>query len=351
MTASPEPDAPLHVALLAPPWYQVPPAAYGGIESVVADLANQLVGQGHRVTLIGHAGEGLTAEVVGTYDEPQGDRIGDSAVEVAHAAAAQNMIAQLTPDVVHDHSLAGPLLAASRPCPTVVTMHGPPTPDIAMMFHALRSDVGLVAISDSQREQAPQLPWLSTVYNAVEVDQYPFRPQKDDFFLFLGRCTPDKGVHLAVQAARDAGRPLVLAMKCSEPHEQEYFDAEVKPLLGPDTDFVGEVGGERKLDLLARARALLFPIQWDEPFGMVAIEAMACGTPVVGSRRGALPETVVQGLTGVLVDDPAELPAALHAVEEIDPRTCREHVAQRFSGEAMAHGYAHAYRLALAGAR
>lgn len=343
MPASTLVTGPLHVVLVAPPWFRLPPDGYGGIESVVAELADRLVLRGHRVTVIGHAGESLRATVVRTYLDPQGDRLGNQDVEVAHAASTRRLLAALRPDIIHDHTLAGPLLAPSRPAPTVATVHGPVNPDIAMYFEALRDCVQLVAISHAQRRADPRLPWLATVHNAVSVDAYPFRSTKDDYVLFLGRCSPDKGVHLAVEAARAAGRRLLLAMKCSEPTELEYFEAKVRPLLGPDTDYVGEVQGARKLALLAGARALICPVRWEEPFGMVAIEAMACGTPVVGLARGALPETVDDGVTGLLVHEPEDLPAAIEAAERLDPHACRVHVETRFSGAAMAAAYEDAY--------
>ena len=338
----------LTIALLAPPWFRIPPDGYGGIEVVVAELADTLLDRGHHVTVVGLAGNGLRAPARSTYREPQGDRLGDVAVEVAHLAQARQVIAELRPDVVHDHTLAGPLLAPSRSCPTVVTAHGPVTADIERYFTALSDCIHLVSISDSQRASTPHLPWLSTVYNAVSVDDYPFRDEKEDYVLFLGRCCPEKGVDTAIQVARAAGRRLVIAMKCSEPQEQAFFTERVKPLLGDDTDYIGEVAGDEKLDLIARASALLCPVRWDEPFGLVAIESMACGTPVVALRRGAFSETVQDGVTGVLTDDAADLPRALDSARYVDPTACRERVASRFSPQAMAEGYERAYRQALA---
>lgn len=340
-------ERPLRVAVVAPPWFRVPPEGYGGIESVAAELVDQLVERGHEVTLVGHGGHGLRARAIPTYPEPQGERLGVGDVEVAHAAATQRVIERLRPDVVHDHSLAGPLLAALRPCPTVATVHGPVTDDLSLYYRSLGDQVGLVAISQAQRSAAPELPWVATVHNAVSVERYPFRRDKSDYLLFLGRCTADKGVDLAITAARAAGRRLVLAMKCSEPAEHEYFQSTVRPLLGDDVEFAGEVGGRRKLELLSGASALLLPIRWDEPFGMVAIEGMACGTPIVACRRGALPEIVEDGRTGVLVDDPADLSEAIGKAAAIDPAACRERVEQRFASPVMAASYEAVYRAAV----
>ncbi|NYH55067.1 MULTISPECIES: glycosyltransferase family 4 protein [Nocardiopsis] len=336
---------PVRLILLAPPWYEVPPAGYGGIEEMLAELCDQLIGFGHDVTLVGAGRSATGARSHSTYDKPQGERIGESVVEVAHAAAAQRVIEELRPDLVHDHTLAGPLAAPARPVPTLVTAHGPVNQDYAMYYGSLGSAIGLAAISHAQRRTAPELPWVATVHNAVALHRYTCRSrrEKEDYALVLGRCTPDKGIDTAILAARAAGRRTVLALKCSERGEQDYFDAAIRPLLGPDVDYVGEASAEEKTELLGRAGCLLFPVRWEEPFGMVAIEAMACGTPVVAFRRGALPETVVDGVTGVLADREAELPAAVDTAMELDPGTCREHVCRNFTGETMARGYERAY--------
>jgi hypothetical protein len=198
---------------------------------------------------------------------------------------------------------------------------------------------------------AAELNWIGTVHNALRLETWPFHPDKEDFALFLGRFHPDKAPHLALEAAHAAGLPLVLAGKCAEPLEKQYFDKEVKPrLTGADVVF-GVADATAKRDLLSRARCLLFPVQWEEPFGMVMIEAMACGTPVVALRCGAVPEVVKHGVTGLICDTPEELPAALAEVTRLDPAACRAHVAQGFSAQELARGYVRAYRAALASHR
>jgi glycosyltransferase involved in cell wall biosynthesis len=180
------------------------------------------------------------------------------------------------------------------------------------------------------------------------VDTFPFRAEKDDFALFLGRFCPDKAPHLAIEAARAAGMPIVLAGKCTEPPELAYFTREIEPRLGPDTTVFGVADAAAKRDLLSRAACLLFPIRWEEPFGLVVIEAMACGTPVVALRRGAVPELIVPGQTGVIVDRPGELPAAISAARRLDPGICRKHVEANFTTDLMAAGYEAAYLQTLA---
>jgi glycosyltransferase involved in cell wall biosynthesis len=334
----------LHVAMVAPPWFDVPPRKYGGIEAVLADLVEALVDRGHEVTLIGVGEDRTRARLIPTFPQPLGERLGEPFPEVLHAAHAARIIDQLDVDVIHDHSLAGPLVAAGREVPTVVTVHGPATGELGEYYRQLGTTVSLVAISDRQRRIAPDLNWQATVHNAIRVDGFPYQDEKEDWVLFLGRCVQDKGMHVAIDAARAAGRRIVLAAKCFEPSERAYFDAEIAPRLGPDTEWLGEVDAAQKKDLLSRARCLLFPILWEEPFGMVMIESLACGTPIVALRRGSVPEVVIDGLTGIICDDPDELPAALHEVGTIDPELCRKDVIDRFRPEVMAAGYEDAYR-------
>jgi len=342
----------LHVAVVAPPWFRVPPSGYGGVESVCADLVDGLVAAGHAVTLVGAGGQGTRAtRYVSTYDDPPSHRLGEPLPEVLHAARAAEAIEGLDVDVVHDHTLAGPLLARGRRVPTVVTVHGPVTGEPGRYYRALGRTVDLVSISRSQRRSAPDLPWVATVYNAVDVDAFPYRDRKDDFLLFLGRLHPDKAAHLAIDTARRTKLPIVVAGKCTETVENDYLRAQIQPRLGPDVTIFGCANAAQKRDLLSRAAALVFPIQWEEPFGMVMIEAMACGTPVVTLRRGAAPEVVVDGVTGVVCDDPDQLPDAVRAVRSLDPLACREHVHRTFNVATMVAGYVAAYRAAVAAQR
>jgi glycosyltransferase involved in cell wall biosynthesis len=341
---------PLRIAMVAPPWFELPPRGYGGVEAVCADLVDALVARGHEVTVIGVGHNGTRGRFRRTYDTPQGPRLGEPMPEVLHAAAAGRILDELDVDLVHDHSLAGPLLARGREVPTVVTVHGTVSGESGEYYRRLGDGVRLVAISDAQRRIAPDLNWCATVHNAIDAGGFPFHEDKEDWVLFLGRCTPDKGMHLAIDVAREAGRNIVLAAKCSEPAEISYFETEIKPRLGPDVEWLGEVGGERKKKLLARAHCLLFPIQWEEPFGMVMIEAMACGTPVVALKRGSVPAVVTHGRTGLVCEDPAELADAINSAGTISPVACRADVLHRFHPDTMAAGYERAYRQALADA-
>ncbi|OXM73944.1 MULTISPECIES: glycosyltransferase family 4 protein [Amycolatopsis] len=346
-----DPDRPLRVAMVVPPYFDVPPKAYGGVEAVVADLADALVDRGHQVTLIGAGRPGTKARFVPVWDRTVPELLGEPYPEVIHAIAARRAVQRLAAtegvDVVHDHSLAGPLNAPAYGVPTVATVHGPVGEDMARYYAELGDDVHLVAISNRQRELAPGLNWIGTVHNALRLADWPYQSEKDDYALFLGRFHPDKAPHLALEAAHRAGLRLVLAGKCAEPIEKEYFEREVRPRLTENDHVFGVADATAKRELLAKARCLLFPIQWEEPFGMVMIEAMACGTPVVALRSGAVPEVVVDGVTGLVRDHPADLAQALRDVRHLDPAKCRAHVAEHFDVGGLGAGYEAAYRRAV----
>ncbi len=278
-----------------------------------------------------------------TFDEPQGDRVGETMPEVVHAARAARLLADTDADVIHDHSTAGPLSAGSRSVPTVVTAHNPVTGEHGDYYRALGGTGAPVAIPHALPAAAPDLAWAATVHNAVRVDTYPFSADKGDYALFLGRASADKGVHLALDAAREAGVRLLLAGKCSEPGERAYFDAEIAPRLGDDAVWLGEADHLRKRELLAGARCLVAPVRWEEPFGLVLVEALACGTPVVAFPRGAVPEIVRDGVTGFVCEDVDGLARAIVDAGRLDPAACRADAKTRFDVPAMAAGYESVY--------
>jgi glycosyltransferase involved in cell wall biosynthesis len=335
----------LRIAVVAPPWYELPPRGYGGVEAVVAHLVDQLVLRGHQVSLVASGVPGTLAQkTYGVYDAAPSDRLGTPQPEVAQAAAAAALIDELDVDLVHDHSLAGPLTARGRLVPTVVTVHMRPTGDYVPYFRSLDRTAELVAISDAQRALLPDVNWAGTVHNAIDVASYPFRPDKDDYVLWIGRFVEMKAPHLAIDVARAAGRRIVLAGKCSEPREKAFFEAEVAPRLGPDVEYVGEADGDLKRQLYAGARCLVFPLQWEEPFGLVMAEAMACGTPVVALRRGAVPEIVPHAEGGLVIDDLDDMPRAVVEADGLDPFECRRIVEERFDLPVMAAGYERLFR-------
>jgi glycosyltransferase involved in cell wall biosynthesis len=341
---------PLSIVLVAPPYFDVPPAGYGGVEAVVAELADTLVARGHQVTLLGAGKPGTAAEFIPVWDRIQADRLGDPFPEVVNALKVRRIIEELARsrpiDIIHDHTFAGPLNAPAYEAlgiPTAVTVHGPVDGDMSDYYGALDEHTRLVAISDRQRALAPSFNWIARVHNALRPSEWPFQVEKKDYALFLGRYASYKGPHLALHAAHEAGIPLILAGKCNEPPEKAFFAKEIEPLLTERDHVFGEADAVAKRKLLASARCLLFPIRWEEPFGIVMIEAMACGTPVVALRGGAVEEVIVDGVTGIICDDPAELPAAIAKAGDLDPYACRKRVEELFGVDQLGAGYEAAY--------
>jgi glycosyltransferase involved in cell wall biosynthesis len=238
----------------------------------------------------------------------------------------------------------GPLSAPQRSAPTVVTVHGCPTGELEAYLGRLDPRVGLVAISHAQRRIAAHLPWSAVVHHGIAPADPPRSEPVDGPVLWLARFCPDKAPDVAIRACREAGLPLVLAGKCQEPIEHRHLDEVVRPMLGPDVELV--VNGARDVTsrLVAAARCLIMPIRWDEPFGMVMIEAMAQGVPIVAFNRGAVPEVIRHGVTGFICEGPEELPAALATVGLLDPADCVAHVKEWFSPDLMASRYEDVYR-------
>jgi glycosyltransferase involved in cell wall biosynthesis len=336
---------PLRIAMLVPPWYDVPPAGYGGVEQMCAALIGRLIGYGHHVTVIGAGTEhGTPATFVSTSPELRYPLLGEVLPQLLHLLRADAHLARGDFDVVHEHAAIGALAARGRSMPTVLTVHGCPTGDLGDCLTYVDRSVSLVAISEAQRQLRPDLRWSATVHNGLEVVGTGRPAHPDGPVLWLGRLSPDKGPDLAIAACRAAGLPLVLAGKCNEPVEHEYFTGTIEPMLGPDVEMILNPDRLHCDELLATARCLIVPIRWSEPFGMVMVEAMAAGTPVVAMSRGAAPELVEHGVTGLLCTDTAQLPDALHEVVRLDPVACTERVRSTFSADLMARRYVKLYR-------
>jgi len=344
------PQPPLHIAMLAPPWISVPAPGYGGVESVVSTLTEALVRRGHDVTLFCAPGSVSGAKVVTRLEQSHPDEIERSLFEVDHVAQAFDRIdrAALTDrfDVIHDHcGFTGLAMANRIDTPLVHTLHGPFTADTAAFYAHHGHKATLVGISRAQLASAPAgLETVGPIQNPIDLRAWPAQERKGDYLLWIGRIRPEKGPHRAIAAARAAGVPLVLA-GVIQPGQQEFFDREIAPQIdGKRVRFIGEVGGTAKQSLFAHARGLLMPIRWDEPFGMVVVEALACGTPVIAFPEGATPELIVDGKTGFLVEDEHEMAVAIGQLEAISPHDCRAWVSQHCDGDVVAAAYESVYR-------
>jgi glycosyltransferase involved in cell wall biosynthesis len=332
--------------MLAPPWIPVPPPGYGGIEQVIALLATELTERGNTVALFAAPGTESQAEVLSPLEGPHPDEIQISLYEVDHVASAFARIEEAHEpfDVIHDHCGFTAFAFADRiDMPMIHTLHGPFTDETGAFYARHGYKAKAVALSRYQAEQAPdQLDVVAVIGNPIVVDDFPFRAEKEDYLLWIGRFNPDKGPERAIAAARQADAPLVLAGPV-QPGNEEFFAQEVEPLIdGEQIRYIGEVG-EEKADLYAKARALLMPIRWPEPFGLVMTEAMACGTPVIAFPEGSAPEIVLDGETGFVVEDEGQMAASVERLGEIDPERCRESARERFDVTAVAEAYEQAY--------
>ena len=327
----------MRIGVIAPPWVPVPPPAYGGTEEFVAELASELSRIGHEVILFCTGDSTCPVERRWLVSEAESDNIGDVAIERRHALAAYDALHGV--DVIHDNTREGPMHALNVPdVPVAVTHHGPFDDGAHRDFRLVDSRVALVAISRHQASTAQRLRIAKVIHHGIDPSRFPVGPG-GDYLVFLGRMTPDKGAHRAAALAREADVPLFIAGKRREPAELAYFDEQVEPLLGPKIEYLGELDNDDKLELLAGARALLNPIQWPEPFGLVMIESMACGTPVIATEQGAAPEIVEDGTTGFICNNGSEILRRIDEVARLDRRSCREAVEQYFSTRRMARDY------------
>jgi glycosyltransferase involved in cell wall biosynthesis len=339
----------LRIAMLAPPWIPIPPPGYGGIEFVLTLLCDALVDRGHDVELFCAPGSHSKAKVRPLLDAPHPESIERSLFEADHVArafaaidAAANMGSPF--DLVHDHCGYTPLAMADRlGTPLAHTVHGPFDADTTPFYDVHGGKGTLVCISHSQAGMAPASANVAAVvHNPIDVASWPVGEHKQDYLLWLGRFVPEKGPQRAIKVARATGRSLVLAGTVQPRHER-FFATEIEPHIdGTDIRFVGEVGGARKQRLMADAFAFLMPIRWPEPFGMVMVESLAAGTPVLAFAQGAAPEIVEHGKNGFLVADEDEMAAMVDRAGDIDPWECRRS-AERFSPDRVAAGYESVY--------
>ena len=341
--------------MIVSPWYPVPPVGYGGIELMAYNLARELQNRGHQVCVVGQQGSKGPFEVVAVAPESWSDQLGtrdQPARDSLFLYRAYHLVRKRAFDVVHDHSgLTGILLAATSglSTPVVATLHGDLTEAEGDFLAAVDRQVHLVAISRSQQAQVASVRWRRVVYNAVDPAEY--RPicrheEKEDYLVQLARINPSKAQHLAIEVASRLGVRLVLAGKV-DPDATPYFEKEIKPHLGERVEWLENVVGLEKARLLARAKAMVFPIQWEEPFGIAMVESMVSGTPVLAMARGAASEIVEPGVTGWLAENIDGLVEAYARIGEIDLERCVKRAAERFGPGQMADGYQSVYERAI----
>jgi len=346
----------MKIAMIAPPYIPIPPEKYGGIELVVYNLIEGLTALGHEVVLFAPRDSKVSCKMI-TYldhpayfglDSPLQEKffVGELASKFAYAMAGY-----LGADIIHDHTLFN----SSVNIPTVHTLHGPATEGAVKQCVELSEfeKNTFTAISNRQKELYltinSRINFTDTVYNSVDIKTIEWSRKKEDFFLFVGRANWEKGLDLAIRVACKAGVGLVMAVKMSEDFEKEFFTKEIRPWIEkyPKNLFFQlneEMNRTMLIDLFKRAKCTLFTSQWEEPFGLVMIESMACGTPVIALRRGAAPEVIIDGKTGFIVDNEEEMIEATKRVNEIDPEICRKHIEENFSLEKMASDYVNVYK-------
>ncbi len=336
----------MRIAQVAPLHESVPPRYYGGTERVVSWLTEKLVALGHDVTLFASGDSVTNAQLVKTCKKAL--RLDPECIDpLAHHVLMMEEIFSRAEefDIIHFHCDYLQFSLSRRvKIPCVTTVHGRlDIPDLAALYKEFR-EVPLVSISDAQRGPLSWVNWTGTVHHGMPVGELPLYEEEGEYLAFLGRVSPEKGLHHAIEMAIRSGRELKIAAKVDRA-DRDYFEEKIKPLLDhPLIDFVGEIGDSEKGEFLGSAAALLFPIEWPEPFGLVMIEAMACGTPVIAYASGSVPEIVLDGVTGFLVRDVAEGVAAVKQIAEIDRRACREHFELNFSDDRMAREYLSIYQ-------
>lgn len=360
----------MRIAHIAPPWIPVPPKTYGGTESVLAALIEAQVVQGHEVTLFAPGDAKTSAKLVSFFPKSllqEGVPWTMHLKAYYHLQKSLEQVREQAFDIVHTHlSSASDMyifpLTATLAVPHVVTLHshfpfdsGPGgwVGDADHYYMDWAPNVPIVAISESARSQEKlPLNFVGVVYNGIDMNLYPpTRRKRGDYFVWLGRFTPDKGTHLAIEAAKRAGVPLVLAGTIDRyiQRGRDYFHEKIEPQIdGQRVKYVGPVSMKQKLGLLGRARGFLNPIEWEEPFGMVMIEAMALGCPVITFARGAAPEIVEDGVTGFLVKNVDEMMQAMAKIDEIDRAQARLCVERNFSSQVMAERYTQIYEKVIA---
>ncbi len=342
----------LCLAQIAPSEERVPPPKYGGTELVVSNLTEELIKRGHRVTLLA-SGDSITkARLVSTFKKAVRTNINvdtnslkRDATKLIEVAQAINFLRQHKFDIIHNHIdwRFLPFVPLLNSVPVVTTLHCSLDADYQQFVYNAIPNKNYISISNNQRRPMPQLNFISTVYHGIQINKFAFNSKKGNYVAFLGRMSPEKGPFQAIQAAKKARVPLIMAAKV-DLTDKEYFHKKIKPLVdGKSVRFIGEVNHRDKVKLLRNAAALLGLIQWEEPFGLVMIEALACGTPVIANNRGSVPELIQNGKTGFIVKNINEAVKAIRNIDQISRYDCRRSAEEKFSVEKMAEEYEKIY--------
>lgn len=344
----------MKIAVASPFEEKVPPLRYGGTELVVSNVVENLVSLGHEVTLLATGDSRTAARLVPIFKRPLREisELKDLTLRDTYkfigVGKVVSYLAKNKFDVVHNN-IGWRLLPFEEilGCPVVTTLHGPLDIPYQQRVYGEYKNSRYVSISLNQRKPMSELNFIANVYNGIEVDKFKFFAKSKDYFAFLGRMSPEKGAVQAIKIAKAAGVKLLMAAKV-DAVDEDYFKKEVEPLIDEDQiKFVGEVDHEGKVELLGNARALLAPIQWEEPFGLFFVEAMACGTPVISMRRGSVPEIVIDKKTGFICDSLEEAIEKTREIDKIDRDFCHKHVQENFSAAHMAEAYVKAYEKAI----
>jgi len=332
------------IAQLSPVWERVPPVKYGGIELVVFLLTEELVKRGHEVHLFASGDSRTSAKLETAYPVAQRQLLGNPVPDLLHVTEAFLRASEF--DVIHNHAgYSGIALANFVSTPVLTTLHGIFTDINKPFFSRFKDSVYYNSISDEQRRGLPSLNYIGTIYNAIDISSYTYSDKKKDYYVSIGRVCALKGTHLAIEVAKRAGIKLVIAGKIDPGKDTAYFNEKVEPYIdGEQVVFLGEVTEKRKRELLKEAKGFIFPLQWSEPFGLVMIEAMVCGTPVVSFPYGAVPEVIKDKETGYIVHSIGEMVEAVKKLDQIDSKKCRDHVERRFGISRMVDDYEAAYQ-------
>lgn len=337
----------MRIAQIAPLWIPIPPLTYGGSEFVVSLITEELVKRGHQVTLFATGDSKTSAHLIPVWPKS----LWRAKLSAPHAAFSllyhEILSRQNEFDIIHDHCefYTAPFSKFLKP-PVISTVHHPMYEEMIILFKKF-PNINYIAISKNQRKAAPGINFVKTIYNGIPLERYSFQEKPKDYLLWISKITPKKGLSEAIEVAKKTGEKLIIAGIIPK-EQQDYFEYRVQPMIdGKQIQFVGAANFEKKVELFRNAKVLLYPIRRPEPFGLVVVESMACGTPVIAYKEGSMPELIRDGKTGFLVDTQEEMIAALKKINQIDRIACRRHVGRKFGLKKMVNKYEALYNTIL----